>query len=81
MNINTKKSLGQNFSFDKKLLAKISKPIKSKSINSIIEIGPGLGTLTDFLYKKKYKQLILIEKDTRRIQTLKKRVNDTKVTI
>ena len=81
MKINTKKSLGQNFIFDKNLLAKISKSIKSKSINSIIEIGPGLGTLTDFLYKKKYKQLILIEKDTRLIQTLKKRFNDTKVTI
>ncbi len=81
MKINTKKSLGQNFIFDKNLLAKISKSIKSKSINLIIEIGPGLGTLTDFLYKKKYKQLILIEKDTRLIQTLKKRFNDTKVTI
>tara|TARA_A100001011_G_scaffold297548_1_gene310279 strand:+ start:4892 stop:5656 length:765 start_codon:yes stop_codon:yes gene_type:complete len=81
LKINTKKSLGQNFIFDKNLLAKISKSIKSKSINSIIEIGPGLGTLTDFLYKKKYKQLILIEKDTRLIQTLKKRFNDTKVTI
>ena len=81
MEIKTKKSLGQNFIFDKNLLAKISKSIKSKSINSIIEIGPGLGTLTDFLYKKKYKQLILIEKDTRLIQTLKKRFNDTKVTI
>ena len=61
MKINTKKSLGQNFIFDKNLLIKISNCIKSKSTNSIIEIGPGLGTLTDFLYIKKYKQLVLIE--------------------
>ena len=81
MKINTKKSLGQNFIFDKNLLIKISNSIKSKSTNSIIEIGPGLGTLTDFLYEKKYKQLILIEKDIRLIQFLKKKFNETKVTI
>ena len=81
MKITTKKSLGQNFIFDKNLLIKISNSIKSKSTNSIIEIGPGLGTLTDFLYKKKYKQLILIEKDSRLIQFLKKKFNETKVTI
>ncbi len=81
MEIKTKKSLGQNFIFDKNLLVKISNSIKSKSINSIIEIGPGLGTLTDFLYKKKYKQLILIEKDNRLIENLKKKFNETKVKI
>ena len=81
MKITTKKSLGQNFIFDKNLLIKISNSIKSKSTNSIIEIGPGLGTLTDFLYKKKYKQLILIEKDIRLIQFLKKKFNETKITI
>ena len=74
MNFNTKKILGQNFIFDKNLLIKISNSIKSKSINSIIEIGPGLGTLTHFLHKKKYKQLILIEKDIRLIEVLKKKI-------
>ncbi len=81
MKINTKKSLGQNFIFDKNLLIKISNCIKSKSSNSIIEIGPGLGTLTNFLYQKKYKQLILIEKDIRLIENLKKKFNISKVEI
>ena len=81
MKINTKKSLGQNFIFDKNLLIKISNCIKSKTTNSIIEIGPGLGTLTDFLYKKKYKQLVLIEKDKRFIKNLKKKFNESKVEI
>ena len=81
MNIKNKKSLGQNFIFDKNLLIKISNCIKSKSTNSIIEIGPGLGTLTNFLYKKKYKQLILIEKDKRFIENLKKKFNESKVEI
>ncbi len=81
MEINTKKSLGQNFIFDKNLLIKISSYIETKSKNSIIEIGPGLGTLTNFLYKKKYKQLILIEKDIRLIENLKKKFNEDKVEI
>ena len=81
MEINTKKSLGQNFIFDKNLLIKISNSIETKSVNSIIEIGPGLGTLTNFLYKKKYKRLILIEKDIRLIENLKKKFDKKKVTI
>ncbi|MDC3111328.1 16S rRNA (adenine(1518)-N(6)/adenine(1519)-N(6))-dimethyltransferase RsmA [Pelagibacteraceae bacterium] len=81
MEISTKKSLGQNFIFDKNLLTRISNCIKSKSSNLIIEIGPGLGTLTDFLYKKQYKKIILIEKDIRLIKNLKKKFNVSKVEI
>ena len=81
MKIVNKKSLGQNFIFDKNLLSKISNSINSKQTNPIIEIGPGLGTLTEFLYKKKYKQLILIEKDTRLIENLKRKFDETKVKI
>ena len=81
MEINTKKSLGQNFIFDKNLLFKISNSFESKLSDSIIEIGPGLGTLTEFLFKKKYKQLILIEKDFMLIENLKKKFNDKKVEI
>ncbi|MFL2886019.1 MAG: 16S rRNA (adenine(1518)-N(6)/adenine(1519)-N(6))-dimethyltransferase RsmA [Candidatus Pelagibacterales bacterium] len=81
MKITTKKTLGQNFIFDKNLLIKISNSFESKLNNSIIEIGPGLGTLTDFLYKKKYKQLILIEKDIRLISNLKKKFNESKVKV
>ena len=72
MNIKNKKSLGQNFIFDKNFLKKISNFIKTNSDNTLIEIGPGLGTLTEFLYKKKFKKLILIEKDSRLILKLKK---------
>ena len=81
MKLKTKKSLGQNFIFDKNLLIKISNSIKSTSSNSIIEIGPGLGTLTDFLYVKNYKQLILLEKDIRLIENLTKKFNKKKVKI
>ena len=70
MRIKTKKSLGQNFIFDKNFLKKISDTIISNKENTIIEIGPGPGTLTEFLCNKDYKQLILIEKDDRLFKNL-----------
>ena len=81
MKIVTKKSLGQNFIFDKNLLNKISEQIDSDFYNSIIEIGPGLGTLTNYLIKKKFKKLILLEKDFRLIDNLKKRFSNPKTDI
>ncbi len=58
-----KKSLGQNFIHDENFLKKLSNSIKSNSKTSLIEIGPGKGALTKYLVKKKYKKIILIEKD------------------
>ena len=50
-----KKSLGQNFLIDKNIANKI---VNITSINnqSIIEIGPGTGFLTDEIIKKKPKR-------------------------
>ena len=70
MAIIKKKSLGQNFIFDKNFLNKISNLITSESSNIIIEIGSGPGTLTEYLSKKDYKKLILLEKDQRLIDNL-----------
>ena len=57
-----KKSLGQNFLNNKKILEKISK-IKKLCNENVIEIGPGSGSLTEFLLKKIQKNLTVIEKD------------------
>ena len=60
--IKAKKSLGQNFLIDKKILEEIINiiPIKNKNI---LEIGPGTGNLTSYILKKNPKKLIVIEKD------------------
>ncbi len=60
--IKAKKSLGQNFLIDRKILEKIVNiiPIKNKIV---LEIGPGTGNLTSFILKKKPKKLTVIEKD------------------
>ena len=67
MNINkritAKKSLGQNFIHNKKFLDRLSSKIKSNKNTDIIEIGPGTGSLTEYLKRKKFNNLIIIEKD------------------
>ncbi len=57
-----KKSLGQHLLKDRNVLEKIVKIINPEKDEKIIEIGPGLGALTDFLYLN-CQNLILIEKD------------------
>ena len=55
-----KKSLGQNFIHNKKFLEKLSNIIISNNNTDIIEIGPGTGSLTEYLKRKNFNNLILI---------------------
>ena len=57
-----KKSLGQNFLVDQKILEKIINVTQIKEKN-ILEIGPGTGSLTSHILKKKPKKFIVVEKD------------------
>ncbi len=54
--IKAKKSLGQNFLIDDKILEKIVDVIDIKD-KTILEIGPGTGNLTSFILKKKTKKI------------------------
>ncbi len=62
MNTLPKKSLGQNFLTDKNVVKKIISAFNPQPGESIIEIGPGRGALTDELNDKDL-NLILIEID------------------
>ena len=62
MSFKPKKSLGQNFLIDKDILEKIVNVIQINQKN-ILEIGPGTGSLTSYILKKKPKKIIVIEKD------------------
>ena len=70
MKIIAKKSLGQNFLFDKNIINKIIDCTKIENKN-ILEIGPGTGNLTKEIIKKNQKNF-LIEKDTKLLDLLKK---------
>tara|TARA_Y100000816_G_scaffold270452_1_gene234206 strand:+ start:696 stop:1481 length:786 start_codon:yes stop_codon:yes gene_type:complete len=74
LNINrahAKKSLGQNFIIDNNFLLKMSSHIDLSKNNTIIEIGPGKGALTEYLLKTNFKKLFLIEKDNNLANELK----------
>ncbi len=70
--IKPKKSLGQNFLQDKNIIRKIINLTEIYNEN-IIEIGPGLGSLTDNIIELKPKSLLLIEKDNELCHILKKK--------
>mgnify|MGYP001220536340 CR=1 FL=1 len=74
MIVRAKKSLGQNFLHDKKILKLISEcaDIRDKEI---LEIGPGTGNLTSEILNKKPKKFFIVEKDKNLIILLKKRFN------
>ena len=70
--INADKSLGQNFLIDDNVIEEIIKNADVSNEDLVIEIGPGLGTLTKELLEKA-KKVIVIEIDKRMIQILQDR--------
>lgn len=71
-NITANKSLGQNFLIDDDAVKDIVCASEITKNDLIIEIGPGLGTLTKELLEKAFK-VIAIELDTRMLQILNDR--------
>lgn len=57
-----KRSLGQNFLIESQIIEKIVNKAHSYSSASLVEVGPGLGSLTEYLNSEK---LLLIELDSK----------------
>lgn len=69
------KGLGQNFLIDKNVLNKIIEASNIKIEDIILEVGPGIGTLTKELAKKA-KQVVTIEKDETMVEILEETLKD-----
>lgn len=69
------KGLGQNFLIDAHVLEKIINSAEIKPSDTILEVGPGLGTLTKALAEKAGK-VIAIEKDETMVKALKETLKD-----
>jgi 16S rRNA (adenine1518-N6/adenine1519-N6)-dimethyltransferase len=63
------KGLGQNFLIDKKVATRIIETADLRPEDVVLEIGPGLGVLTQELAKK-VKKVIAVEKDTNLVGVL-----------
>ncbi len=64
-----KKKLGQNFLVDNNIIKKIIKRISPSKNDCMIEIGPGDGALTKYIFTE-VKNFIIIEKDSSLINKL-----------
>ena len=71
-NISANKELGQNFLIDDNVIENIVEAAEINEKNFVIEIGPGLGTLTSRLVEKAGK-VIAIELDKKMLQILNDR--------
>ncbi len=64
LSIPPKKSLGQNFLTSSRVIDRIVSVIPNRPNQSVLEIGPGMGAITEKLITL-YDQVIAVEKDTR----------------
>lgn len=74
-NIRANKKYGQNFLIDDSILEKIVSESDISKKDLVIEIGPGLGNLTEYLLNAS-KYVILVEIDTKMIEVLTDRFKD-----
>ena len=71
MKIVPNKNLGQNFLIDKNIIDQIIDIANIDEKDSILEVGPGTGALTEKIIEKKPKEIIVIEKDEKLANNLK----------
>ena len=69
-NVSPKKFLGQHFLIDENISKKIVEAVNLKEFDKIVEIGPGKGALSKYLFDFSDK-LILIEYDTESVEFIK----------
>lgn len=74
MTVRAKKHLGQHFLKDKGICEKIANQLTNhQNCKNVIEIGPGMGALSDFLVARGDLNLWLLDVDTESIEFLKNR--------
>ena len=76
MFVKSKKSLGQNFLVDNNILKKIVDAGKISKLDSVIEIGPGTGNLTNYIIDSQPKDITVVEKDSNLVKILKNKFNN-----
>jgi len=71
MNVKPKKYLGQHFLVDKNIANKIVDSLLLENSNSLVEIGPGKGILTELILRKGINNYYLIDIDSESIEYLR----------
>lgn len=75
--ITPNKTLGQNFLINERIYEKIVTAVGTNPSDVIVEVGPGLGTLTDYLLTTEAK-IIAVEKDKKMVEFLTNKFKNNK---
>ncbi|MCU0454694.1 MAG: 16S rRNA (adenine(1518)-N(6)/adenine(1519)-N(6))-dimethyltransferase RsmA [Bacteroidales bacterium] len=73
MRVRAKRNLGQHFLRDKAVALRIAGTLTGKGYNSVLEIGPGTGVLTEFLLERDFADFRVIEIDNESAYYLRER--------
>ncbi len=71
--VKAKKQLGQHFLKDENIAFDIVNSLKRNGYNQVLEVGPGMGVLTQFLLKSEHYQTSIIDIDVESIAYLQNR--------
>jgi 16S rRNA (adenine1518-N6/adenine1519-N6)-dimethyltransferase len=72
--VRAKKYLGQHFLKDKRIAAAIVESLNAAECDAVIEIGPGMGVLTQFLVERNFPSLKVVEIDAESVEYLRNNV-------
>ncbi|HET6558950.1 MAG TPA: 16S rRNA (adenine(1518)-N(6)/adenine(1519)-N(6))-dimethyltransferase RsmA [Prolixibacteraceae bacterium] len=68
--VRAKKNLGQHFLKDKAIAERIVDSLQASNVNKVLEIGPGMGVLTQYLLKKQSFETFAVEIDRESVDYL-----------
>lgn len=68
--VRAKKNLGQHFLKDKAIAQRIVDSLHANAVNKVLEIGPGMGVLTQYLLKKQSFETYAVEIDRESVDYL-----------
>ncbi len=69
-NVRAKKNLGQHFLKDKNIALKIVESLQATNLEKVLEVGPGMGVLTQFLIQNKNYETSVVEIDRESVDYL-----------
>ena len=72
--VRAKKHLGQHFLKDKRIAAAIVDSLNANECDTVIEVGPGMGVLTQFLVGRNFPSLKVVEIDAGLVDYLQKNI-------
>jgi 16S rRNA (adenine1518-N6/adenine1519-N6)-dimethyltransferase len=68
--VRAKKHLGQHFLKDERIASAIVDSLNADECDTVIEVGPGMGVLTQFLVERNFPSLIVVEIDAESVEYL-----------